>query len=55
VRTKRFLERFGLDTLRDLPDLEALQDAGLLNSDMGEQGAAKTHDISSFDDESGVS
>jgi segregation and condensation protein B len=29
VTTKTFLERFGLDTLRDLPDLEALEDAGL--------------------------
>jgi hypothetical protein len=24
---------FGLDTLRDLPDLEALEDAGLLSKD----------------------
>lgn len=31
VTTKRFLEHFGLDTLRDLPDLETLEDAGLLN------------------------
>ena len=30
VTTGRFLEHFGLDTLRDLPDLEALEDAGLL-------------------------
>ncbi len=30
VTTRRFLEHFGLDTLRDLPDLEALEDAGLL-------------------------
>ena len=33
VTTKGFLEHFGLDTLRDLPDLEALEDAGLLNGD----------------------
>lgn len=33
VTTKRFLEHFGLDTLRDLPDLEALQDAGLLSKE----------------------
>lgn len=32
VTTKGFLEHFGLDTLRDLPDLEALEDAGLLNN-----------------------
>ena len=30
VTTKRFLEHFGLDTLRDLPDIEGLQDAGLM-------------------------
>jgi segregation and condensation protein B len=29
VTTARFLEVFGLETLGDLPDLEALQDAGL--------------------------
>lgn len=32
VTTKGFLEQFGLDTLRDLPDLEALEDAGLLGA-----------------------
>lgn len=31
VSTPAFLVQFGLQTLRDLPDLEALQDAGLLN------------------------
>lgn len=31
VTTKQFLEQFGLDTLRDMPDLEALEDAGLLS------------------------
>ena len=31
VTTRGFLAHFGLDTLRDLPDLEALEDAGLLN------------------------
>ena len=30
VTTPGFLALFGLDTLRDLPDLEALEDAGLL-------------------------
>lgn len=33
VTTKGFLAHFGLDTLRDLPDMEALEDAGLLNKD----------------------
>jgi len=31
VTTKDFLMEFGLDTLRDLPDFEALEDAGLLS------------------------
>ncbi|MBB3933675.1 segregation and condensation protein B [Kaistia hirudinis] len=31
VTTKGFLAHFGLDTLRDLPDMEALEDAGLLS------------------------
>ncbi|MGJ0504739.1 MAG: SMC-Scp complex subunit ScpB [Methylocystis sp.] len=30
VTTKRFLEVFGLATLRDLPDIDKLEDAGLL-------------------------
>ncbi|RUX25401.1 SMC-Scp complex subunit ScpB [Mesorhizobium sp. M7A.F.Ca.US.011.01.1.1] len=33
VTTKKFLLEFGLDTLRDLPDFEALEDAGLLSKD----------------------
>jgi segregation and condensation protein B len=35
VTTKGFLEHFGLDTLRDLPGLEALGDAGLLSGPSG--------------------
>lgn len=31
VTTDLFLSQFGLNTLRDLPDLEALEDAGLLS------------------------
>nr|WP_325265923.1 SMC-Scp complex subunit ScpB [uncultured Rhizobium sp.] len=31
VTTKHFLSAFGLETLRDLPDLEGLEDAGLLS------------------------
>lgn len=31
VTTKHFLSAFGFETLRDLPDMEALEDAGLLN------------------------
>ena len=33
VTTKAFLLEFGLDTLRDLPDFEALEDAGLLSKE----------------------
>lgn len=33
VTTKAFLSHFGLETLRDLPDYEALEDAGLLSKD----------------------
>lgn len=34
VTTKGFLEHFGLNALSDLPELEALQDAGLLDRDL---------------------
>lgn len=33
VTTKAFLAQFGFDTLRDLPDIEALEDAGLLSKE----------------------
>lgn len=33
VATKEFLMEFGLDTLRHLPDFEALEDAGLLSKE----------------------
>lgn len=33
VTTKQFLSHFGFGTLRDLPDIEALADAGLLSKD----------------------
>ncbi|WP_420408062.1 SMC-Scp complex subunit ScpB [Hoeflea sp.] len=32
VTSKHFLSAFGLETLRDLPDIEALDDAGLLDA-----------------------
>jgi segregation and condensation protein B len=32
VTTKVFLERFGFDSLRDLPDIDRLEDAGLLGT-----------------------
>ncbi|MGO6746627.1 SMC-Scp complex subunit ScpB [Rhizobium ruizarguesonis] len=33
VTTKTFLSHFGLESLRDLPDMEALEDAGLLSKE----------------------
>jgi segregation and condensation protein B len=33
VTTKAFLVHYGFDTLRDLPDMEALEDAGLLSKE----------------------
>jgi chromosome segregation and condensation protein ScpB len=33
VTTKAFLSHFGFDSLRDLPDIEMLEDAGLLSKD----------------------
>jgi hypothetical protein len=42
VTTKKFLEVFGLATLRDLPDIERLEDEGLLQgpqSDIDLDGA----------------
>ncbi|MBX3584606.1 MAG: SMC-Scp complex subunit ScpB [Rhizobiaceae bacterium] len=51
VTTRKFLEQFGLDTLRDLPDIEALEDAGLLS-----QGAVgdKMAPIANEEDEAGA-
>lgn len=38
VTTKTFLSHFGLGTLRDLPDYEALEDAGLLSKESALEG-----------------
>lgn len=56
VTTKEFLLEFGLDTLRDLPELEALEDAGLLNrhsptADVMPIGATTDEDEEGHDDE----
>jgi segregation and condensation protein B len=48
VTTRKFLEQFGLDTLRDLPNLEALEDAGLLSK------IAHGVDVAPTDDEEGT-
>lgn len=46
VTTKQFLTAFGMQTLRDLPDIEALEDAGLLSRKavQAEASAAETGD-----------
>jgi segregation and condensation protein B len=40
VTTTQFLSVFGLNSLRDLPDMEALEDAGLLTIDREERAVA---------------
>jgi len=42
VTTKQFLTAFGMQTLRDLPDIEALEDAGLLSRKGMQEGAQET-------------
>ncbi|RUW90239.1 SMC-Scp complex subunit ScpB [Mesorhizobium sp. M7A.F.Ca.US.010.02.1.1] len=49
VTTKSFLKHFGLDTLRDLPDLEALEDAGLLNANSSAASFASIVDTAEDD------
>ena len=45
VTTKHFLLAFDLQTLRDLPDIEALEDAGLLSrKGMQEESVAAAED-----------
>ena len=39
VTTKHFLSAFGMETLRDLPDIEALEDAGLLSRETVQEEA----------------
>ncbi|MGV0820460.1 SMC-Scp complex subunit ScpB [Martelella sp. AMO21009] len=42
VTTKHFLSVFGMETLRDLPDIEALEDAGLLSRTAVQEEAMAT-------------
>ena len=49
VTTKGFLEHFGLDTLRALPEIEALKDAGLLSGEPGLPGGPELGDSQSTD------
>ena len=52
VTTKTFLSAFGLETLRDLPDIEALEDAGLLSrKELVGDGAALTAQAAAPQDE----
>ncbi|MCC8959226.1 SMC-Scp complex subunit ScpB [Bradyrhizobium sp. Pear77] len=55
VTTRAFLSHFGLETLRDLPDMEALEDAGLLSKDKVLAGefpdSLPAHDEDQDDDE----
>ncbi|MFK3968575.1 SMC-Scp complex subunit ScpB [Ensifer adhaerens] len=51
VTTKYFLSVFGMETLRDLPDLERLEDAGLLSRQaIGGDPAAEPESHASEDD-----
>ncbi|BDV36441.1 SMC-Scp complex subunit ScpB [Methylocystis iwaonis] len=49
VTTKRFLEIFALDSLRDLPDLEALEAGGLTRSEPDEDVDAALDDMLGVD------
>ncbi|MFG1404217.1 SMC-Scp complex subunit ScpB [Xanthobacter sediminis] len=58
VTTKAFLAHFGLDTLRELPDIEAMEEAGLLDKDkllsggfplVGEDDAEDVEDVAEAD------
>lgn len=42
VTTKHFLSAFGMETLRDLPDIEVLEDAGLLSRKGVQEEALET-------------
>ena len=55
VTTQDFLLEFGLETLRDLPDFEALEDAGLLSKDKLLSGAIGLDIAASDDGETGFS
>nr|WP_246318961.1 SMC-Scp complex subunit ScpB [Peteryoungia desertarenae] len=51
VTTRHFLSAFGLETLRDLPDIEALEDAGLLSREVIDNGpvVVSQHDDNDID------
>jgi chromosome segregation and condensation protein ScpB len=49
VATKQFLSHFGFDTLRDLPDIKQLEEAGLLSKQKLLAGEALAGESSSLD------
>ncbi|MGY5810153.1 SMC-Scp complex subunit ScpB [Rhizobium sp. LEGMi198b] len=51
VTTKHFLSAFGLETLRELPDLERLEDAGLLSRQALEGDALEVHESEVSEDD----
>jgi segregation and condensation protein B len=58
VTTKQFLSQFGLDTLRDLPDMEQLDEAGLLSKQKLLAGAlpgdlSETQDLINMEERAG--
>lgn len=50
VTTKHFLSAFGMGTLRDLPDIEALEDAGLLSRQAIQQNVVEPETAAVGDD-----
>jgi segregation and condensation protein B len=50
VTTKHFLSAFGLETLRDLPDLERFEDAGLLSRQALGEGATAESESDSVEE-----
>ncbi|NKK60594.1 segregation and condensation protein B [Rhizobium leguminosarum bv. viciae] len=51
VTTRHFLSAFGMETLRDLPNIEALEDAGLLSRQVLQQAAATDLENEASEDE----
>ncbi|MGI8398298.1 SMC-Scp complex subunit ScpB (plasmid) [Agrobacterium deltaense] len=55
VTTPHFLSAFGLETLQDLPNMEALEDAGLLNRNSASAGEMPVVTNHSYDEDDGTS
>jgi hypothetical protein len=53
VTTKHFLSAFGMETLRDLPDIDALEDAGLFSRDSTPDNNGPVSEPGPHDDRSG--